>query len=222
MYAEDQLLPISALQHLLFCERQCALIHIERLWAENRLTAEGRLLHTRAHDGRASRSGALRVARGLALRSMRLGLTGYADVVEFHAPSDGGSAQRLVPIEYKRGKPKIHDADRVQLCAQAMCLEEMLTVPVPSGQIFYGETRRREDVVFDESLRGTTEAASDRLHALIAVGETPTARREPKCDACSLLDLCLPGAAERGESARNHFDRALERALSLAPEPDEE
>lgn len=135
MFSEDTLLPISALQHLLFCERQCALIHIEGLWAENRLTVEGQHLHRKAHEGPDETRGDLRVVRGLALRSLRLGLIGKADVVEFQSDERSDGPRRPFPVEYKRGKPKSHEADRVQLCAQALCLEEMLAVAVPEGAI---------------------------------------------------------------------------------------
>src|SRR5690349_8252356 len=138
---EDDLLPIAALQHFVFCPRQCALIHVERQWAENRLTAEGQLLHARVQSGETTTRGALRVLRGLPLVSRRLGLTGYADVVEIRRDKDG---EQAFPIEYKRGKSKPHDADRVQLCAQALCIEEMTGLPVPEGALFYGTPRRRE------------------------------------------------------------------------------
>jgi CRISPR-associated exonuclease Cas4 len=131
MEDEDDLLPISALQHLVFCPRQCALIHIERAWAENRLTAEGGLLHARVQSGETTTRGALRVLRALPLVSHRLGLTGYADVVEIHRAEGGG--ERAFPVEYKRGTTKAHDADRVQLCAQALCIEEMIGLPVTEG-----------------------------------------------------------------------------------------
>lgn len=223
MFVEGDLLPISALQHLLYCERQCALIHIERLWAENRLTVEGRHLHEKAHDGPDERRGAVRVARGVALRSLRLGLFGVADVVEFHQPQPGGNASagappaaaaaaavRPFPVEYKRGRPKRHDADRVQLCAQAMCLEEMLGVPVPVGALFYGRTRRRETVQFDAPLRWLTQDTAARLHELIAAGRTPVARYERrKCDRCSLLNLCLPKTTGASKSVPGYVRRAL-------------
>jgi CRISPR-associated exonuclease Cas4 len=209
---EDDLLPISALQHLLFCERQCALIHIEGLWVENRLTVEGRYLHDKAHDGPSETRAGVRIARGLAIRSFRLGLVGKADVVEFHSPPDAHSP-RPFPVEYKRGKPKRHDADRVQLCAQALCLEETLGVPVPAGALFYARPRRREDVRFDEALRRLTEAAARRLHALIASGRTPAAVKEPKCDSCSLLHVCLPEAMGRA-SAAGYFARTVRAALA--------
>jgi CRISPR-associated exonuclease Cas4 len=193
MFLEDELLPISALQHLLFCERQFALIHLEQSWAENRLTVEGRQLHERADSGVGETRGALRVARSLHVRSLRLGLAGRADVVEFHTNPDGGPP-RPFPIEYKRGKPKSGDEDRVQLCAQALCLEEMLGVPIAEGAIFYATPRRRTNVMFDDALRRTVEAAAERAHALLVNRRTPVVLRAPKCDNCSLLEMCMPHA----------------------------
>ena len=162
-FTEDDLLPISALQHLLFCERQAALIHLEQLWAENTLTVQGRHLHERVDTAPGESRGDVRFARALPLRSLRLGLVGRADLVELHRiPADAAEAGepgaslpgvpgvwRPFPVEYKRGRPKPHHADLVQLCAQALCLEEMLGTPVPAGALFYGETRRRHDVAFD-------------------------------------------------------------------------
>ncbi|HYU34929.1 MAG TPA: CRISPR-associated protein Cas4 [Thermoanaerobaculia bacterium] len=206
---EDDLLPLSALQHLLFCERQCALIHIEQIWAENPLTVEGKHLHEQADSGFQESRGDLRIARALPLRSLRLGLSGRSDVVEFHRVGEG--VWRPFPIEYKRGKPKSHRADEVQLCAQALCLEEMLDVAVPAGALFYGQTRHRLEVTFDTELRRLTEDAAARLHRLIAGGVTPTAVREPKCDQCSLLDICMPAAP--AVSARQYLDRSLRAAL---------
>lgn len=212
-YSEDDLLPISALQHLLFCERQCALIHIEGQWAENRLTVEGRHLHDTAHGDRAELRGGVRISRGLPLRSFRLGLVGKADVVEFHS-APGAQRRRPFPVEYKRGRPKKHDADRVQLCAQALCLEEMLGTPVPAGALFYGRTRRRLDVLFDGRLRQLTHDTAKHLHALIASRRTPVAVREPKCDSCSLLNICLPDAMGLRRSAARYLARALDTALA--------
>jgi len=212
-------LPISALQHLIFCERQCALIHIEGLWAENRLTVEGRILHRKAHaedvgprgGGRVEARPGVRIVRGLDLESTALGLVGKADVVEFRqAPqTKKGSAGAVFPVEYKRGKPKKHDADRVQLCAQAMCLEEMLGISVRSGALYYGVTRRREPVEFDEGLRAKTAAAARRLHEMVAAGVTPRVERQKKCDRCSLLHLCLPSGTQPGKSALRYVATAL-------------
>lgn len=226
MYPEPDLLPLSALQHLLFCERQCALIHLEQVWAENPLTVEGKHLHERVDAAAGESRGSLRIARGLALRSLRLGLSGRADVVELSRAADddpGGAAVpglpgrwRVVPVEYKRGKPKSHRADEVQLCAQGLCLEEMLGTTVERGALFYGKTRRRLEVPLDAALRRLTEQAAVRLHELIASGQTPPPVREPKCDQCSLFDICMPEAP--ASSARRYLDTFL-RANAGAPEP---
>lgn len=199
MYTEQQLLPISALQHLIFCERQCALIHVEQLWSENVFTVEGRQLHDKAHDGTTDSRGDLRITRSLWLKSHRLGLIGQADVVEFSC--DG----RVTPVEYKRGKPKKDDSDRVQLCAQAICLEEMLDITIPAGALFYGTRKRRTEVLFDDDLRQKTEEVTRRLRQMIDRRETPPAKREKKCEKCSLLQLCMPDAmrSEKGVAAWN-------------------
>lgn len=206
-FSEDDLLPLSALQHLLFCERQCALIHVEGLWAENRLTAEGRHLHERVDNARGETRGDRRIERGLPLRSMRLGLIGKADAVEFLRSPSGEWLP--VPVEYKRGKPKRDASDEVQLCAQALCLEEMLGVEIPAGALFYGTTRRRQDVAFGAELRGRTEAAAARLHEIVRGGITPSAKREPKCESCSLLNLCLPEALGPRRSVARYLAQSL-------------
>lgn len=206
MYTEDDLLPLSALQHLLFCERQCALIHVEQLWADNRLTVEGSHLHRRVDEAPGETRGDVRVERGIGLRSLRLGLIGKADVVEFHRTPGG---ENPFPVEYKRGRPKSDRSDEVQLCAQALCLEEMLGTAVNAGALFYGTTRRRTDVDFDATLRARTEAAARRLHELVSTGTTPRARREPKCDGCSMLELCMPDPPRATRSAARYLDRFL-------------
>jgi CRISPR-associated exonuclease Cas4 len=190
MEDEDDLLPISALQHLVFCPRQCALIHLDREWAENRLTAEGGLLHDRVQSGETTTRGSLRVLRALPLVSRRLGITGYADVVEIHRSLDGG--ERALPVEYKRGTAKPHDADLVQLCAQAMCIEEMTGLPVPDGALFYGARRRRETVVFSGELRERTEALVVELRNMIETRVLPPPRYGPHCRSCSLIEVCRP------------------------------
>ena len=203
------LVPLSALQHLVFCRRQCGLIHLEGAWAENLLTAEGRVLHERVDGDPGETRRGVRIARGVALRSPRLGLIGKADVVEFHRVR-GGPAQPF-PVEYKRGRPKPHDADRVQLCAQALCLEEMLGQPVPAGALFYGEPRRRQEVAFDAALRDRTEAAARDLHAMLAAGVTPPPEPGSKCRSCSLEPACLPRVS-RARSAADWLARALAEA----------
>jgi CRISPR-associated exonuclease Cas4 len=198
MFNEDDLLPLSGLQHLVFCERQWALIHIEQVWAENRLTAEGRDLHERAHDGGSESRPGLRIARGLRLRSLRMGLSGQADVVEFRPAPSGARLPGETgfwlpfPVEYKRGRPKPDHCDQVQLCAQALCLEEMFGAALPAGAIYYGSPRRRQDVAFSPSLRAETEALAARMQSLYRARATPRAAYSRKCDRCSLLALCMP------------------------------
>lgn len=209
-YTEDDLLPLSALQHLLFCERQCALIHIEQVWSENRYTAEGRIFHERVDGGeRQSRNG-VRIESAVPLRSLRLGLSGKADVVEYHRNEAG--CWRPYPVEYKRGRPKAANWDQVQLCAQALCLEEMLQCIVPEGALFYGKNRRRQVVRFDDRLRRETEEAAGRLHDLIRSGRTPPARYAKKCESCSLLNLCMPRVAGAGKSVGRYLARVLAEA----------
>jgi CRISPR-associated exonuclease Cas4 len=284
MFTEDDLLPISSLQHLMFCERQWALIHLEGVWEENRLTAEGRVMHERVHEVESESRGDVRIARGLRVRSLRLGLTGQCDVVEFRKKSevrsqesesnnanhedteaakdsqiqlktidngdtgstgDGKSEFEIselrfmkcdhrdtgstgennpefeisgvhvksqhsipYPIEYKRGKPKRDRCDEVQLCAQAVCLEEMLGVNVSEGALFYGKTRRRYDVAFDARLRAETERLAARLHELFDAGVTPRAQYEKKCDNCSLIGVCMPKTTGGPRSAARYLVRA--------------
>lgn len=212
MYTEDDLLPISALQHLLFCERQCALIHIERVWDENRFTAKGKIMHDRVHDGGQEKRGSVRTEFGVTLRSLALGLIGQADVVEFLREEDTNALifWQPFPVEYKLGKPKIDDWDRVQVCAQALCLEEMFDTDVPAGAIFYGKIRRREQVVFDENLRKTTVNATARLHDLIAGGCTPSADYKTSCRSCSLITACMPRTAGRQKRVDTYLKRMVD------------
>jgi CRISPR-associated exonuclease Cas4 len=231
MFTEDDFLPLSGLQHLLFCERQAALIHLERIWVDNPLTVEGKHLHERADGGESESRGDLRVVRGLTLRSARLGLTGKADVVELRRLAPGKEAAGAgtpvpglpglwspFPVEYKRGRPKAHRADEAQLCAQALCLEEMLGVEIPAGALFYGQPRRRMEVAFDDALRQLTEEAAARFHDLVDRGTTPRPVREPKCDQCSLLGVCLPAAP--AHSAQRYLDQYL-RQMADSPVAEE-
>ncbi len=197
-------LALSALQHLLYCERQCALIHVEQVWAENRFTALGREMHKNAHEGPDESRPGIRITRGLRVVCERLGISGQCDVVEFHANG------RVLPIEYKRGKPKSHRADEVQLCAQGLCLESMLGVFIPEGRLYYGQIRRRLDVPFDEDLRALTLQTVDRMRKLLESGITPVAKYEPeRCDNCSLIELCIPKAARFRTSTQAWFSRQL-------------
>ena len=208
-FSEDQLLPISALQHLIFCERQCALIHVEQVWSDNEFTAEGNILHERTHKGPDESRPGVRTTRGLPVRSFELGLSGQCDVVEFH-----DDPEKVFLVEYKRGKPKSHPADKVQLCAQALCLEEMLHRRVESGALYYGKRRRRTDVLFDEALRTLTSDSAERLHKLIASGMTPPAVREKKCETCSLLTICMPDALRLRRGAAAWFARQLRESAA--------
>lgn len=193
---EADLLPISALQHYLYCPRQCALIHLEQQWAESRQTAEGRLLHERADVPKAERRRGVRTVSAMPLLSLELGITGKADMVEFHRTD---SVERVVPVEYKRGRPKAHRADEVQLCAQALCLEAMLGASLKDGALFYGQIRRRYEVIFDSGLRELTVQTIAATRAMLASRETPSACYQARlCDACSLLDLCQPRLLSRG------------------------
>ncbi len=187
---EDALIPLSALQHYLFCPRQCALIHVEQLWAEDGATAEGRLLHERTDAGRPDRRQGVKILRSLAIRSATLGVTGKADVVEMHGETP-------YPVEYKRGRPKTHRADEVQLCAQAICLQEMFATQVPEGALFYGETRRRTAVAFDAGLRTLTRQVAADARAMIAAQNTPPPVYTPACEKCSMQDICRPQKLEK-------------------------
>jgi CRISPR-associated exonuclease Cas4 len=205
--AEKELIPISALNQYSYCPRRCALIHIEQVWTENRFTAEGRIMHERVHEESRESRGDVRIDYGVSLRSLRLGLIGKADVVEFHRQPDG--AWLPFPVEYKRGKPKRDNCDKVQLCAQVICLEEMLGVVIQEGALFYGQTRRRLDVVFDEALRRETEETARRAHDLIASGQTPPPVYAKRCESCSLLAECLPKTIQKRRSVKNYLARVL-------------
>lgn len=203
MYDEADYIMLSALQHYQFCPRQCALIHIEQQWAENRFTAEGRVLHERADSNKSEWQGGVRIVRSLPLCSREHGLSGKADVVEFHADS------RVYPVEYKRGKPKSDRCDEVQLCAQALCLEEMLAVAIDCGALYYGQKRRRKEVRFDDELRGLTLEILAKTRALLQCGTTPKAAYARKCDSCSLFSICLPKSCAAGRQVGRYLANAL-------------
>lgn len=215
-YREEDLLPLSGIQHFAFCRRQWALIHLEQQWQENLRTVEGDLLHRKAHDGtQRERRGDTLTLRGLPVVSYALGLSGQCDVVEFRADSSGVSLQgeeglwRPFPVEYKRGRPKPHQADELQLCAQAMCLEAMLCCAIPAGALFYGEPRRRTEVDFTSELRQSVRDAAGEMHQYFRRGYTPKARPARSCAACSLKDLCLPGLVRHG-SVSAYLSQAME------------
>lgn len=203
----DNLIMLSALQHYHYCPRQCALIHIEQVWSENIFTAEGRIMHDKADSNKYESRRNVRTGYSVPLRSLRLGLIGKADAVEFHHLDTG--TWLPFPVEYKRGKPKADNCDRVQLCAQAICLEEMLNVEIREGALFYGQIRRREDVVFDAVLRQDTEDTAKKVHELIESGITPKAEYSKKCESCSLLELCMPKTCGRAKSVSRYLLAAM-------------
>ena len=206
MYTPDDCLMISGLQHFRFCRRQWALIHIEQQWAENLRTVEGEFLHERAHNEQLRESrGDLWTVRGLRVQSLTMGLSGQCDVVEFRrdemhgVPLAGKDGLWLpYPIEYKRGSPKQNGCDELQLCAQAMCLEEMLCCEIPSGALFYGEPRRRLHVAFAPDLREEVRTDAAQMHEFYRHGRTPQAKPTKSCGACSLKELCLPRLQKSG------------------------
>lgn len=196
---EEDWLQLSGLQHFAFCRRQWALIHIEDQWAENFRTVDGSLMHENAHDqGFRESRGDVLIVRGLAVHSAQLGISGQCDVVEFHQDPGGISLQgregtwRPYPIEYKRGKPKDGPADTLQLCAQAMCLEEMLCCTIQEGAIYYGETHHRTVVPLTQDLRSQVRDSLVEMHDLYQKHYTPKVKPTKACNACSLKDLCLP------------------------------
>ena len=215
-YRDEDLLPLSGLQHFAFCRRQWALIHVENQWQENLRTVEGHLLHQRAHDeAQRERRGDTLILRGLSVVSYSLGLSGKCDVVEFHLAPEGISLRGEVglwlpyPVEYKRGKPKSHQADELQLCGQAVCLGELLCCTIPEGALFYGEPRRRSIVSFSPQLRQSVQSFSDEMHQYYRRGYTPKAKPSKSCNACSLKELCLPQMGRRGTVA-GYLRKAME------------
>ncbi len=219
---------LSALQHYLFCKRQCALIHLEGVWTENQLTAEGQIMHEHVDERKSETRRTIRQATAVRLASRRLGITGIADMVEFHlehseynesgqkiasALPDLSGLWRPFPVEYKRGRPKSHRADEVQLCAQAICLEEMLDVYIPAGALFYGEPRRRTEVQFDPELRRLTEDTAYGVHALFDSGVTPKPTVGKWCDSCSIREECCPKIITEQRPAHAWLERQLEEAI---------
>jgi CRISPR-associated exonuclease Cas4 len=221
MYSEDELLMLSGMQHIAFCERQWALIHIEQQWAENVLTIEGQFLHERVNDPFEDESrNDIMTWRSLYLTSYRLGLYGRSDVVELVRVTGNVTDTisidkkhgrwKLVPVEYKRGKPKPDECDEVQLCAQAMCLEEMFNVNINEGHLYYGTVRRRNLVNFTSMLREQAEHHATRMHELYSKHTTPPAEFKPRCRSCSLRDICLPGTMDNSVSASGYLRQVLD------------
>ena len=214
-YAEDEYLMISGIQHFKFCRRQWALIHIEQQWEENVHTVMGELMHKRVHDPYLTekRKGVL-VVRALPISSKTLGVSGECDVVEFHTSENGiklyghRGLYSVYPIEYKKGKPKLTQEDKLQLAAQAMCLEEMFSTEIPEGAIFYGETRRREIVAIDETLRSEVQQMFQEMHQYYERNYTPRVKYSKSCNACSLREMCLPKLG-KNISVKEYMDQML-------------
>lgn len=209
MYTEDDYLMLSGIQHFAFCRRQWALIHIEQQWEENYKTTSGELMHKKAHDDASfEKRGNILIVRGLRIASHELGLSGQCDVVEFHQNKDGISLfgyegrWNPIPIEYKHGSPKENQADEYQLCAQAICLEEMFQTKISEGFLYYGENRRRSHVEFTQDLREDVNKLSMQMHELFKKGYTPNVKYTKQCKACSLENLCVPKLQKVGNVRR--------------------
>ncbi|AKL98462.1 CRISPR-associated protein Cas4 [Endomicrobium proavitum] len=202
MYLEDDLLQLSGLQHLLYCSRQCALAYMELQWADNFFTAKGILMHDKAHSDKREVKNGVVIERDIYIKSYALGLVGKSDIVEFHK---SGAQLIPFPVEYKSGKAKNDNTDKVQLCAQALCLEEMLKIEIPSGAIFYGKTKNRLNVEFDNALREETINLAKDFHNLIESGITPKAQASTKCNNCSFKELCLPELTSGKKSAKKYL-----------------
>lgn len=210
-YDEDSLLALSGIQHFAFCQRQWGLIHIEKQWLENVHTAEGKLLHQRVDDPYLSETrGDVKTVRSVPLVSKTLGLYGVADVIELQKIPGDKSGVGYNIIEYKRGKPKPDDRDAVQLCAQALCLEEMLSIALDCGYLYYGKTKHRQRIVLDESLRARVKELAGKMHLIYAKGETPPAVRDKRCRNCSLAGVCLPQLVTGAKKSQAYLDSLLE------------
>ena len=215
MYAEEDYLMLSGIQHFAFCKRQWAMIHIEQQWAENYRTTAGEIMHKKAHDESAfEKRGNLLTVRGRRISSRSLGLSGQCDVVEFHQDENGidlfgyEGKWNIVPVEYKRGTVKENNADELQLCAQAVCLEEMFQMDIPEGFLYYGENRRRHQVEFTSELRSEVERTADKMHEMFRRGHTPGAKPSKQCKSCSLENLCLPKLQKSGD-VRKYIEKNI-------------
>lgn len=222
LFQESELLPLSGLAHMAFCERRWALIHLEQQWADNRFTAEGNNLHEKAHGVEIESRPNVLIRRTLPLCSSRLGLSGQADIVEFqssnadHAVPIAGrkGLWQAFPIEYKRSKDRAgSNAYRVQLCAQAMCLEEMLHTSIRFGAVYDGMTKRRQQVEFTSAMRELVEGLAARMHHILAHEGTPKAVLKPACRGCSLAESCLPATLSRPRPVERYINDMLRESL---------
>ncbi|MCK4257573.1 MAG: CRISPR-associated protein Cas4 [Halanaerobiales bacterium] len=216
-YVEDDLLMLSGIQHFFFCERQWALIHIEKQWQENVRTIEGKHIHERADDPFIVETrGDIVISRSVPLSSYKLGLYGIADVIEFVKTNSKGISLKAkdgqwtpIPVEYKRGKPKTDKRDEVQLCAQAICLEEMLNVTIDKGYLFYNTIKRRSEVVLDNELRTLVQNLADRMHLAFEEGKTPKAKFGKHCDLCSMKEICQPKLTSKKKKVKEYIKKVV-------------
>ena len=215
MYNEEEFLQLSGIQHFAFCRRQWALAYIELQWQENVRTVEGHLLHENAHDAAMKeKRGDLIIVRAMPVHSREIGISGECDVVEFHRSEDGipisgrEGKYAVIPVEYKRGKPKSNDVDALQAAAQALCLEEMLCCDIPYGYIYYGEIRRREKIEFTDSLRRKVKDMFAEMHKYYEQRYTPKVKWSKSCNACSLKDICLP-VLNKSLSVKDYIDSKM-------------
>jgi len=221
-FKEDDFIPVSALSHITFCERRAALIHIEQIWNENLFTAEGRNLHKRVDETETEMRGDVLIFRGLYIQSFQYGLTGRTDVVEFYPTQPGDPGVHLsgvpgewkpFPVEYKRGKSRKEISFEIQLCAQAICLEEMFDISISEGALYFGKSHKRKHVPIDEQLRSSTEHQIRQLRDLVNSGVTPAPVDDKRCRLCSLNDICMPGAV-CGKSAEAYMSRMITQSLN--------
>ena len=215
MYNEDEFLQLSGIQHFAFCRRQWALIHIEMQWKENLRTVEGQILHENAHNPEMNeKRGNVIVVRAMPVHSRKMGVSGECDVVEFHKSDKGAhingreGVYMPVPVEYKRGEPKSNNIDILQLAAQALCLEEMFCTDINYGYIYYGETRHRLKVDFDDEIRNEVVKLFEEMHLYYRRGYTPKVIISKKCNACSLKDLCVP-VLNKNKSVAEYIDKFI-------------
>lgn len=215
MYNEDEFLQLSGIQHFAFCRRQWALIHIEMQWKENLRTVEGQILHENAHNPEMNeKRGNVIVVRAMPVHSRKMGVSGECDVVEFHKSDKGAhingreGVYMPVPVEYKRGEPKSDNIDILQLVAQALCLEEMFCTDINYGYIYYGETRHRLKVDFDDEIRNEVVKLFEEMHLYYRRGYTPKVKISKKCNACSLKDLCVP-VLNKNKSVAEYIDKFI-------------
>lgn len=221
MYDEDDYLQLSGIQHFAFCRRQWALAYIEMQWQENVRTVEGKILHENAHNpGLKEKRGDLLIVRAMPVHSREMGVSGECDVVEFHRVKEGISLNgkeglyRVVPVEYKRGKPKEGEEDILQLAAQALCLEEMLCCEIEYGYLYYGEVRRRHKVEFDDTIREKVKQIFAEMHKYYEQQYTPKVKISRKCNACSLRDICLP-VLNKNKSVAEYITKRMQEEEKL-------